>query len=211
MALAVSVATTLVVATAATGLLPILHSDDPAVADVRSSAFATAALAIVTPPEAAAATAAEAGADPDDVDLGRAGVGPDALPANSGAGRRVVFSQSAQRVWLVEATGSISRSYLVSGSRHDNLRPGTYSVFTRLRHTTAYDYESQLAYFVGFARGRNAVIGFHDIPVANDGKLLQTTAELGVPLSSGCIRQSRPDAIGLWNFASMGAEVVVVA
>ncbi len=134
-----------------------------------------------------------------------------ALPAESGTGRRVVFGQSDQRVWLVEANGAIAATYLVSGSIHDNVAPGTYAVQLQQMDVTAYDYKSQMNYFVQFTRGKNAAIGFHDIPVSNAGKLLQTTARLGIPLSSGCIRQNRPDAIKLWNFAPVGTKVVVTA
>ena len=48
-----------------------------------------------------------------------------ALPAGSGDGRRVVFSESQQRVWLVDEDEQVQRTYLVSGSVYDNLDPGT--------------------------------------------------------------------------------------
>ena len=56
-----------------------------------------------------------------------------ALPAGSGSGRRVVFSEGQQRVWLVSDAGDVLRTYLVSGSIYDNLDPGTYAVFSRSR------------------------------------------------------------------------------
>src|SRR5262245_23710797 len=37
------------------------------------------------------------------------------LPASSGTGRRVVFDQSEQRVWLVGPSDAVERTYLVSG------------------------------------------------------------------------------------------------
>ena len=37
------------------------------------------------------------------------------LPPNSGSGRRIVYSNSQQRLWLVEANGVVSHTYLVSG------------------------------------------------------------------------------------------------
>ena len=40
---------------------------------------------------------------------------------------------------------------------------------------------------------------------------MQTVAELGTPLSHGCIRQKRADAIALWDFAPLGTTVVVTA
>ena len=46
------------------------------------------------------------------------------VPAKSGKGKRVVFSESQQRVWLVREDGTVQRTYLVSGSLTDNLDPG---------------------------------------------------------------------------------------
>jgi lipoprotein-anchoring transpeptidase ErfK/SrfK len=67
-----------------------------------------------------------------------------------------------------------------------------------------------MRYFVRFAHGDNAAIGFHDIPV-DEGQRVQTVAELGTPQSHGCIRQRRADAVELWEFAPLGTTVVVVA
>jgi len=133
----------------------------------------------------------------------------DALPPRSGTGRRVVFDMSAQRVGLVGASGRVERTYLVSGSLTDNLRPGTYEVYSTSRHAVGVDDSGTMEYMVRFAHGAEAAIGFHDIPVS-DGSLVQTRAQLGTPQSHGCIRQWRPDAKALWRFAAVGTKVVVV-
>ena len=136
-----------------------------------------------------------------------------ALPADSGSGRRIVFAMADQRVWLVgESNGAdvVRRSYLVSGSVTDNLDPGTYSVYSKSAHALGVDDSGTMRYMVRFARGANAAIGFHDIPVLN-GQAVQSTSDLGTPQSHGCIRQSRPDAQALWQFAPVGTTVVVVA
>jgi lipoprotein-anchoring transpeptidase ErfK/SrfK len=135
---------------------------------------------------------------------------PEALPARSGRGKRVVFDMSDQRVWLVGGDGRVRRTYLVSGSLTDNLAPGTYEVYSTSRHAVGIDDSGTMQYMVRFAHGKRAAIGFHDIPV-DDGKLVQTRAELGTPQSHGCIRQWRPDARALWYFAIVGTKVVVTA
>ncbi|GAB3257496.1 L,D-transpeptidase [Nocardioides dilutus] len=133
------------------------------------------------------------------------------LPADSGEGYRVVFSESRQRVWLVDAEDRVQRTYPVSGSVYDNLEPGTYEVYSRSEQAYAFDGSGSMKYFVRFAEGdTGAAIGFHDIPVGNDGELVQTVDQLGTPLSHGCIRQERDDAIALWEFTEIGTEVVVV-
>jgi hypothetical protein len=135
------------------------------------------------------------------------------VPVSSGSGRRIVFDISDQRVWLVAASSGadeVRRTYPVSGSLTDNLRPGTYSVYSKSLHAWGIEDSGTMRYMVRFAHGANAAIGFHDIPVWH-GRYVQTRAQLGTPRSHGCIRQWRPDARALWRFAPVGTKVVVVA
>lgn len=134
---------------------------------------------------------------------------PETLPDASGEGRRVVYSIHGQRVWLVESNGRVSRTYPVSG-RLDRPGPGTYEVYSRSSEAISYDYAETMDYMVRFARGENAAIGFHDIPVTADGTAVQTNAQLGQPLSAGCVRQSEEDARFLWDWAPVGTTVVVI-
>ena len=133
------------------------------------------------------------------------------MPADSGTGKRIVFSESRQRVWLVTGKKHVERTYLVSGSLYDNLDPGTFSVYSRSEQAWGVDDSGSMKYFVRFTQGDNgAAIGFHDIPI-KDGAVVQSEAKLGTPTSHGCIRQRRPDAIALWDFAPLGTTVVVTA
>ena len=144
------------------------------------------------------------------------------LADDTGAGRRVVFDISAQRVWLVDpetagetaretaGENEVLRTYLVSGSLMDNLAPGSYEVYSRSRWAVGISDSGVMEYFVRFTRGANAAIGFHGIPTKN-GRPLQTRAKLGTPQSHGCIRQALPDAKALWDFAPVGTTVVVTA
>jgi lipoprotein-anchoring transpeptidase ErfK/SrfK len=136
--------------------------------------------------------------------------GQTAVPAGSGSGRRIVFSESLQRVWLVDGDDSTQRTYLVSGSVTDNLQPGTYSVYSRSRWAVGIDDSGVMQYFVRFTQGpTGAAIGFHTIPTSH-GTPLQSQALLGTPQSHGCIRQATPDAVALWSFAPVGTKVVVI-
>jgi len=135
-----------------------------------------------------------------------------AVPADSGTGRRVVFSQHLQRVWLIGGRpDDVQRTYLVSGSVTHNLVPGTYAVYSRSRWAVGVEDSGVMQYFVRFTQGpTGAAIGFHTIPTKN-GVPLQSQAQLGTPESHGCIRQATPDAVALWDFAPVGTKVVVVA
>ncbi|RNL77282.1 L,D-transpeptidase [Nocardioides marmorisolisilvae] len=132
------------------------------------------------------------------------------LPTSSGTGKRVVFSKSAQRVWLVSSQGTPLSTYLVSGSVTNNLEPGKYHVYSRSRWAVGVDDSGVMQYFVRFAHGPQAAIGFHSIPTKL-GKPLQKISQLGTPQSHGCIRQKLTDAERMWSFATTGTEVVVVA
>ena len=133
------------------------------------------------------------------------------LPPDSGEGRRIVFSEGRQRVWLVDDAGKVVRTYLVSGSLTDNLFEGTYSVYSRSRNAVGIDDSGTMEYFVRFTQGTGgSAIGFHTIPV-DEGKPVQTLRQLGTPQSHGCIRQERSNAIALWDFAPVGTTVVVTA
>ena len=126
--------------------------------------------------------------------------------------RHIVYGRGDQRVWLVEADGTLFDTYLVSG-RETRPDPGRYKVFSKSRHTRAYSGGITMEYMVRFTRlpGSGAAIGFHDIPVDRDGTPLQTEEELGQYRSAGCVRQSEEKAIQLYEWASVGTRVVVLA
>ena len=113
--------------------------------------------------------------------------------------------------WSLSTDQTVLRTYPVSGSVYDNLHPGAFNVYSKSESAWGVDDSGTMKYFVRFTQGDSgAAIGFHDIPV-KDGELVQTEAQLGTPLSHGCIRQRRSDAIALWKFAPLGTSVVVTA
>ena len=137
------------------------------------------------------------------------------LPANSGEGRRVVYSKSRQRVWTVEADGTVSKTHAVSGRLTWNQPlPGTYSVFSRSAHTCNIKNPNICwRYMVRFTKGPGGDnIGFHEIPKdRRTGQPVQSESQLGQALSAGCVRQATPDALYIWNWAPVGTKVVVLA
>jgi len=134
------------------------------------------------------------------------------LPANSGTGRRVVYSKGRQRVWAVDSAGNVIKTHLVSGNLHwAKPQLGTYSVFSRSRYTYALSNPTiRWGYMVRFAHGPSGDnIGFHEIPTQY-GYPVQSVSQLGTPLSGGCVRQAVSDAIWMWNWAYIGTKVVVI-
>ena len=141
----------------------------------------------------------------------RPAVNPDtgAPPANSGVGRRIVYCNSCQRVWLVDETNYVVAMFSVSG-RRGTPQPGTYHVFRKLEmgRSKAHSY-LRLPNFVGFAWGATTDIGFHGIPLEPDGSQIEADAQLGQPLSSGCVRESQLMAKVVYDWTPVGTTVVV--
>jgi hypothetical protein len=132
------------------------------------------------------------------------------LPPRSGQGRRVIYSIGRQRVWAVDAAGNVVKTHRVSG-RRGSPGYGTYRVYSRSMHTySPANPNIRWTHMVRFARtARGSNIGFHSIP-RNRGVPVQSEAQLGIPLSGGCVRQSMADAEWMWGFAGLGTVVVVV-
>ena len=132
-----------------------------------------------------------------------------ALPPGSGTGRRIVYSNSQQRVWLVEVDGVVSDSYLVSGRRNVP-NPGVFSVYSKSPVAWAGHDGITMNHMVRFTRGSRLAIGFHSIPRYRSGRPLQTEAQLGTFRSAGCIRQADDKARALYEWAPIGTTVVVL-
>jgi lipoprotein-anchoring transpeptidase ErfK/SrfK len=139
-------------------------------------------------------------------------VAPPQLPANSGAGMRMVYTVSGHRVWAVDASNNVVRTMLVTGRKFVP-SPGTYHVFGKARNSRSKFFpEITMEYMTRFAISPNKknTIGFHQIPLKN-GVPMQTVDQLGSYGSGGCVRMKADDAIFTFNWATMGTKVVVLA
>jgi lipoprotein-anchoring transpeptidase ErfK/SrfK len=130
------------------------------------------------------------------------------LPPDSGSGKRIVYSNGDQRVWLVDAQERVVDSYLISG-RRGVPGPGTYEVFSKSPWTTAIHDGITMRWMVRFTRTKITNIGFHDIPTYPNGRPMQTDAEFGTYRSGGCVRQPNDKAKRLYQWAPVGTTVVV--
>jgi lipoprotein-anchoring transpeptidase ErfK/SrfK len=128
------------------------------------------------------------------------------LPAASGNGRRVVYSNSGQQAWLVDEAGTVVRTFRVSG-RRGVPRAGVYSV--RSKSPVAFASSSRYVSMRNMTRFVGG-IGFHEIP-RKSGRPLQGLDELGQFRSHGCVRLAAEDAVFVYEWATVGTPVVVLA
>lgn len=130
------------------------------------------------------------------------------LPPEAGSGRRIIYANAQQRIWMIDEHNVVVESHLVSG-RKGTPAPGTYSVFSKSEHAFAYN-GITMDWMVRFTWGRTLAIGFHGIPRYADGTPMQTIDQLGTFLSHGCVRQEDHKAQALFNWAEIGTTVLVV-
>jgi hypothetical protein len=129
------------------------------------------------------------------------------VPPNSGSGRRIVYSNSQQRVWTVEANEAVSHTFLVSG-RHGLPPAGVHHVYSKVSSSPSGDLT--LPWTLRFAISSSGnPIDFHGIPLRPDGTAIEDDSLLGTPQSHGCVRMNQGDAKVLWDWATVGTTVVV--
>jgi hypothetical protein len=143
---------------------------------------------------------ARAQASPAGQQASRGEAPPVALPAGSGSGRRVVYSVGADRVWLVGDTGKVQRTFAVTPGSVDPT-PGSYAVRSRSSSVIGTD-GTPVEHVVRFADVDGVTIGFS---AAVGG----ATRPPDPKLRTGGIRESRPDGVAMWTFATIGQRVIV--
>lgn len=128
---------------------------------------------------------------------------PTAVPDDSGTGRRIVYSLSQDRVWLIDASDSPRRTFPVWPGTVDP-DPGTYTVGTRSEPVTTGSDGVRIQHIVYFAAKSGVNIAFSH---AVDGSSPPPAAS---GTQTGGIRTKKPDGTALWAFATTGTTVRVV-
>jgi lipoprotein-anchoring transpeptidase ErfK/SrfK len=134
---------------------------------------------------------------------------PPQLPRRSGTGRRVVYSNRLQWVWVIDKNENIIRSMPVSG-RKGVPEVGRYAVTSQSPWSFSLDFDNvTFRWMTRFAFGpEGGNVGFHNIPLEK-GKPMQTEGELGRFKGSGCVRMTTEDAKFIYRWATPGTAVIV--
>ena len=127
-----------------------------------------------------------------------------------GSGKRIIYSNSQQRIWLIDADETLHDTYLVSG-RVGIPHYATYKVFSKSVNAWAPYGGITMKNMVRFVRpgtwGNQWSYGFHSIPRYSNGQPMQTEDELGYFRSGGCVRQADAKAKALYDWAPIGTTV----
>lgn len=125
------------------------------------------------------------------------------LPAESGTGRRIVYSLSADRVWLVDADDQARRTFEVWPGTVDP-DPGTYTISVRKVSTTGSDGVA-IEHIVYFSVKSGINIAFSN---AVDGASPPPAA---TGTQTGGIRLDKADGAALWAFGATETRVKVIS
>ena len=110
-------------------------------------------------------------------------------------------------MWLVEANGQVSHSFLVSG-RHGLPSPGMHQVFSKV--TSSYSGSLLLPWTLRFAISSGATRSTSTASRSEpDGTPIEPDSLLGTPQSHGCVRMNQADAKFVWDWSTLGTTVVV--
>lgn len=123
------------------------------------------------------------------------------LPARSGSGKRVVYGLKDNRVWLVNDSEKVLRTFVVVPGTVDP-SPGSYKVGSRTGRGTGGD-GVKIEHVVRFASVGTTVIGFS---AAIDGSMPSPDPAK----KTGGIRETPADGDALWKYAVFETKVVVV-
>ncbi|ARQ72247.1 hypothetical protein [Streptomyces marincola] len=169
--------------------------------------FAYQASAAVDGPSPAPSHSASPSGDAADAGGEEGEEGPPPVPAESGTGKRVVYSLEQRRVWLVDlsddGTGEVVADTFTVFPSSVSPPPGEYAVEWRTAQGNGSD-GVPTEHTVGFHQDAEGVaFGFS---AALDG----STPDPESDVRTGAIRQTRADGDTMWLFATAGIPVIVV-
>ncbi|MCX4527577.1 MULTISPECIES: hypothetical protein [unclassified Streptomyces] len=127
---------------------------------------------------------------------------PVALPEGSGTGKRVVYSVSLKRVWLVGEAGEPKSFAVMPSTVHP--KPGSYVVGVGSRSGSVTGSDGvPIEHVVRFTTAEGVAVGFS---ARVDGSMPEPNPDK----KTGGIRMTRQDGDAMWSFATVNSKVVVV-
>jgi hypothetical protein len=128
-----------------------------------------------------------------------------ALPASSGTGKRMVYSLSKARIWLVGADNKVQMSaQVVPGTVTPTA--GTYAVSKRISNNQSADRVAVQYEVLWGPKGDTTKFAMEAVAsLAGDQMPPKPEAK------TGGVRLTQNDALAVWQFAALQTQVVVVA
>ena len=133
----------------------------------------------------------------------------DLLPLPVVQNKRIVVSISKQRMWVYE-NGQVKWDWAASTGIPDSpTAPGVYQIQSHERNAYAGNWNLWMPYFMGIYEAVPGFMnGIHGFPTRN-GQGILWEANLGSPVTYGCILISSKNADALFNWAEEGVVIEI--
>ncbi|NLX43607.1 MAG: L,D-transpeptidase, partial [Chloroflexi bacterium] len=122
--------------------------------------------------------------------------------------RRIEATLSEFLVRVYEDNVVVKTFPMCHGRPSHATAPGRYKVQTKTEYAYATTWDMGLPYWLGIYWAGGTENGFHALPILSNGSTLWAGA-LGTQCSFGCLVLNTPDAIWLYNWASLGTVVFI--
>jgi lipoprotein-anchoring transpeptidase ErfK/SrfK len=126
----------------------------------------------------------------------------------SAPGQVIYISLSKQHMWVYEDGEQVFSFVISSGIPTRVTKPGNFRVQDKIPNAWSGIWQLHMPYWLGIYNVGRVENGIHALPVNTRGVKLWAGL-LGRPASFGCIILNTPDAKKLYEWAEVGALVVI--
>ena len=121
---------------------------------------------------------------------------------------RIHVDISRKIVTVYQSNQVIYSFYVCTGRASSPTIPGRYKVKTKMDSAYGSAWDLDMPYWLGIYDAGGSENGFHALPILSSGATLWRSA-LGTGCSYGCIVLDTPDARALYEWATLGTDVII--
>ena len=122
--------------------------------------------------------------------------------------RRIEVTLSDFRVRIYEDNEVIKSFPICYGRPSHPTKTGRFEIQSKVENAYASTWDMDMPYWLGIYWAGGTENGFHALPILSSGSTLWAGA-LGTRCSFGCIVLNTPDAIWMYNWATLGTVVFI--
>jgi len=121
---------------------------------------------------------------------------------------RIHVSISRKIATVYQNNQVIYSFYVCTGRASSPTIPGRYKIKTKMDSAYGSAWDLDMPYWLGIYDAGGSENGFHALPILSSGATLWRSA-LGTGCSFGCIVLDTPDARALYEWATLGTDVII--
>jgi len=124
-----------------------------------------------------------------------------------GAPKKIIIDLNTQTLSKWQGKVKIDQ-FLISSGINNSTPKGTFSIVNKIPMVHSKKYDCWLPFWMAFTK--NGKYGFHELPICNSNTpKRQGLEQIGMPSSHGCIRLDLSHAQKLYNWATIGTQIII--